>query len=125
MERSRTIRNKYMKMKMTNNEMPRGRPDVTNPLLILTLLAVLTCPVAVRAQSAAPSVGIGQEVTNAADDSPGLGSLRTAAPRWIFISRKLRSRLDQILRPGRQWLSRRPARTPWCMERFCLQLLHK
>jgi hypothetical protein len=57
-----------MKRKMTNNEMPRGRPDVTNPLLILTLLAVLTCPVAVRAQSAAPSAGIGQEVTNAADE---------------------------------------------------------
>ncbi len=57
-----------MKIKMTNNEMPRGRPDVTNPLLILTLLAVLTCPVAVRAQSAAPSAGIGQEVTNAADE---------------------------------------------------------
>src|SRR6266436_6444335 len=51
-----------MKRKMTNNEMARGRPDVTNPLLILTLLAVLTCPVAVRAQSA----GIRQEVTHAA-----------------------------------------------------------
>src|SRR5260370_5858372 len=57
-----------MKIKMKNNEIPRGRPDVTNPLLILTLLAVLTCPVAVRAQSAAPSAGIGQEVTNAADE---------------------------------------------------------
>src|SRR5882724_7105039 len=51
-----------MKRKMTNYEMARGRPDVTNPLLILTLLAVLTCPVAVRAQSA----GIRQEVTHAA-----------------------------------------------------------
>ena len=57
-----------MKIKMTNNEIPRGRPDVTNPLLIFTLLAVLTCPVAVRAQSAAPSAAIGQEVTPAADE---------------------------------------------------------
>jgi len=62
------FRNKYMKRKMTNIEMPWGRPDVTNPILMLTLLAVLTCPVAVRAQSAAPSAGIGQEVTNAADE---------------------------------------------------------
>src|SRR5713101_2048802 len=68
MKEAGQFRNKYMKIKMTNNEMPRGRPDVTNPLLILTLLAVLTCRVAVRAQSAAPSAGIGQEVTPAADE---------------------------------------------------------
>src|SRR5882724_10810844 len=53
-----------MKRKMTNNEMPRGRPDITNPLLILTLLAVVTHSVSVEAQSAA----INQKVTHAADE---------------------------------------------------------
>jgi len=53
-----------MKRKMTNNEMPRGRPDITNPLLILTLLAVVTHSVSVGAQSAA----IDQKVTHAADE---------------------------------------------------------
>jgi len=57
-----------MKIKMTNNEMPRGRPDVTNPLLILALLAAVTCSVSVRAQSAEQSAAIGQEVTPAADE---------------------------------------------------------
>ena len=51
-----------MKRKMTNNEMPRGRPDVTNALLVITLLAAVTCSVSLRGQSA----GIRQEVTHAA-----------------------------------------------------------
>ena len=49
---------------MTNNEMPRGRPDVTNALLVITLLAAVTCSVSLRGQSA----GIRQEVTHAADE---------------------------------------------------------
>src|SRR5882724_636667 len=51
-----------MKRKMTSNEMPRGRPDVTNALLVITLLAAVTCSVSLRGQSA----GIRQEATHAA-----------------------------------------------------------
>ena len=48
--------------------MPRGRPDVTNALLILTLLAAVTYSVSVGAQSAAPSAAVDQEVTHPADE---------------------------------------------------------
>src|SRR5712664_3548005 len=53
-----------MKRKMTSNEIPRGRPDVTNALLVITLLAAVTCSVSLRGQSA----GIRQEVIHAADE---------------------------------------------------------
>ena len=44
--------------------MPRGRPDVTNTLLVITILAAVTCSISLRGQSA----GIRQEVTHAADE---------------------------------------------------------
>jgi len=76
------FRNKYMKRKMTNNEMPPGRPDVTNPLLILAILAAVTCSISVRAQSAEPSAAIDQKVTPAAE---GLTSLREFADTGIKV----------------------------------------
>src|SRR6267378_2805962 len=66
-----------MKRKMTNNEMPRGRPDVTNALLVITLLAAVTCSISLRGQSA----GIRQEVTHAADELTWLRGLEDSGAK--------------------------------------------
>ena len=62
--------------------MPPGRPDVTSPLLILAILAAVTCSISVRAQSAEPSAAIDQKVTPAAE---GLTSLREFADTGIKV----------------------------------------